>query len=273
MTPRSRTAPPAVAVRDLTVDLGGREILHSLTCTFAPDRVTGVLGPNGSGKSTLLRSLFRVHAPRSGSIRVGDQSLATMSHRDAARTIAVMHQDAPTDFDLTVLDTVMLGRTPHRRAFAADTADDHTIARSCLELAGVDGLEERMVSQLSGGQRQRVMLARALTQQAPVLLLDEPSNHLDISHQLDLMAIVRETGATVIAALHDIHLAAHYCDDLVVLQDGHIVEHGTPADVLTDQLLRDVFAVEAQRLDLGDRLAFAFERLPWDRRALRPTRS
>lgn len=244
----------------VTVTFGGNEVVRNASASIASGEVVGLVGPNGSGKSSLLRTLYRAVVPHCGMVRVDGQNVRRLTGRQAARTVAVMLQDAPTDFDLTVDELVMLGRAPHHSSFGRDSAEDITIVEKAMQRVGVEELADRMISTLSGGQRQRVMLARALAQQAPVLVLDEPSNHLDIAHQLELMTIVRSLGRTVIAALHDLNLAAQYCDRVIVLQHGHIVANGAPRTVLNSALINEVFRVDARLVADG---VLAFRHLPY----------
>ena len=250
-----------VEIDDVTVALGGREVVRNASLTVEPGEVVGLLGPNGSGKSSLLRTLYRAVKPRSGAVRLDGGEIRNLSGRQVARSVAVMLQDPPTDFDLSVEETVLLGRIPHHASFGRDTADDLRIVADAMQRAEITDLGDRMVATLSGGQRQRVMLARALAQESPVLVLDEPSNHLDISHQHELMSTVRNLGRTVIAALHDLNLASQYCDRVVVLSDGRVVAAGAPATVFTADLIRTVFGVDVRILGEADAPVFAFHRM------------
>jgi iron complex transport system ATP-binding protein len=245
---------------DVSVVLGGTEVVHGASLTVEPGTVVGLVGPNGSGKSSLLRTLYRAVRPSRGTVRVDGADVRTLSGRQHARQVAVMLQDPHTDFDLSVHEVVLLGRAPHHASFGRDTAEDLRIADDAMRRTGIDDLAARMVGTLSGGQRQRVMLARALTQQSPVLVLDEPSNHLDIKHQLELMSTVRGLGRTVIAALHDLNLAAQYCDRVVVLDAGTVVADGPPATTFTPELIRAVFGVQARLLEDGHDRVLAFRR-------------
>lgn len=246
---------------DVTVTLGGREVVRQASLTVEPGTVVGLVGPNGSGKSSLLRTLYRALKPRQGTVRLSGQDVQRLSGRQAARAVAVMLQDPPTDFDLNVYETVLLGRAPHHASFGRDTAEDLRIVDEAMRRAEINDVGDRMVATLSGGQRQRVMLARALAQESPVLVLDEPSNHLDISHQHELMSTVRSLGRTVIAALHDLNLATQYCDRVVVLADGRIVAAGPPARVFSPELIRTTFGVDVRVLGDTDDPVFAFRRL------------
>ncbi|MFE2755076.1 ABC transporter ATP-binding protein [Actinosynnema sp. NPDC059335] len=216
-------------------------ILHGIDL-HAPDReVHGIVGPNGSGKSTTLRCVYRALAPSGGVVRLGGVDVAATKVRDTARHLAALTQDSHVEFDFTVTEVVAMGRLPHR---TTPRRDEEVVAES---LSRVDAahLADRGFLSLSGGERQRVLIARALAQEPDVLVLDEPTNHLDIHHQLAVLSLVRGLGVTVLAVLHDLNLAAAHCDRLHVLDRGRVVRSGTPADVLTPDLLRDVFHVRA----------------------------
>lgn len=250
-----------VDFEDVTVTKAGRDVVRRASLTAPSGALVGVVGPNGSGKSSLLRTLYRAITPTTGAVRVDGSDVRRLTGRQAARTVAVLLQDPSTDVDLSVEETVLLGRAPHHSTFGRDTPADLAVVAEALARTGVAELADRMVATLSGGQRQRVQLARALAQQTPVLVLDEPSNHLDISHQHDLMSTVRSIGCTTIAALHDLDLAAQYCDHLVVLDAGRVVAAGPPRQVLTADLIRTVFAVDVRILDDAGDPVFAFRRL------------
>ncbi|UOE21774.1 ABC transporter ATP-binding protein [Thermobifida halotolerans] len=205
----------------------------------------GLLGPNGSGKSTLLRLLAGVRPTSSGVVRLDGNPLETLGRRAVARRVAVVEQHATTQVDMSVLDVVRLGRIPHRRPWAARTAEDEEAVREAVRHTR---LEERLGQSwhtLSGGERQRVQIARALAQRPRELLLDEPTNHLDIQYQLELLALVARLPVTSVVALHDLNLAAMFCDRLVVLKHGRAVAAGTPEQVLTEELIADVYNVRA----------------------------
>ncbi|MGH3622391.1 MAG: ABC transporter ATP-binding protein, partial [Sciscionella sp.] len=196
-------------------------------------------------KSTLLRTVYRHLRPRSGRVLLDDTDVLALRPSEAARHIAAVPQETRPDFDITVWDMVAMGRTPHRHPFAASTETDRAIIAGALRRVEATELATRAYATLSGGERQRILLARALAQHTRVLVLDEPTNHLDVRHQLELMRLVRELGLTTLMAVHDLNLAAGYCDRLHVLDGGRVVASGTPEDVLTRELLRSVFEVDA----------------------------
>ncbi|MFI9208471.1 ABC transporter ATP-binding protein [Streptomyces sp. NPDC053253] len=225
--------------------VGGSPVLDGVSLAPRPGTVTGLLGPNGSGKSTLLRLLAGVLAPDSGVVTLDGDPLGALGRRTVARRLAAVEQQADTQVDLTVLDVVRLGRVPHRRAWTPASAADEAAVRSALARTGLADKAGRSWRTLSGGERQRVQIARALAQEPRELLLDEPTNHLDIQHQLDLLALVASLRLTAVVALHDLNLAATYCDRLVVLAEGRVVARGTPDEVLTEELIAEVYRVRA----------------------------
>lgn len=223
-------------------------VLTQFTLGVHPGVFLGVIGPNGSGKSTLVRALSRALRPAGGRVLLDETDLyGDLSAREAAQKIAVMPQDTTVSLDFTVREVVRMGRAPHlpRRPFAGETSQDEQIVSEALCVAGVEALAERVVTTLSGGERQRVFLARALAQQPAVILLDEPTSHLDLRHQTETLTRVRDLahrqGKAVLAVLHDLNLAAAYCDALVLLQGGRIIAQGTPHEVLTAENLGRVY--------------------------------
>ncbi|MGC0362481.1 iron complex transport system ATP-binding protein [Rhodococcus sp. 27YEA15] len=232
---------------------GGTVIVDDVHFTPAVGTTVGLLGPNGSGKSTLLKLLAGQHRPSAGLITLDGITLTDWKRRDLARRIATVDQHSDTEVDLTVGDILELGRTPHRGLWGGHTEADRGAVRAAVEHTALGELLDRFWHTLSGGERQRVQIARALAQQPQELLLDEPTNHLDINHQLELLALVRELPTTTVMALHDLNLAAMFCDSLVMLSGGKIVASGTPTDVLTVDLIAAVYDVDAEvRLDGPD---------------------
>ncbi|MFE4969366.1 ABC transporter ATP-binding protein [Streptomyces sp. NPDC056660] len=224
----------------------GKVIVDGITLALAPGETVGLLGPNGSGKSTLLRLLAGVLAPTAGVVTLDGRPLPEAGRRATARRIATVEQHAHTQTELTVRDVVALGRIPHRRAWTTATAVDAEAVTAALERTGLTEQAAQSWHTLSGGERQRAQIARALAQQPRELLLDEPTNHLDIQHQLDLMDLVVSLPVTTVIALHDLNLAAMYCDRLLVLRAGQAVAEGTPGEVLTPELIKEVYGVHAE---------------------------
>ncbi|GIT81455.1 ABC transporter ATP-binding protein [Leifsonia sp. LS1] len=234
----------SLEVNRLTVRLGGQAVLDEVVLTVRDGAMVGLLGPNGSGKSTLLRALWRALVPECGAVLVDGADVAGLPTREVARRIGVLMQDDGTDPRYTVREVVETGRLPHRRMLGADDTPGDPIG-DALHKAGVEEFADRRIDTLSGGQRQRVLAARTLAQATPVVLLDEPTNHLDLAAQHELLALFRRLGVTVVTALHDLNLAAAYCDELHLLDAGRLVASGTPDEVLTPERIGAVFGVAA----------------------------
>lgn len=231
-----------IDIDGVTVEAARTRLVDDVRLTVDSGAFVGLVGPNGSGKSTLLRSVYRALRPTGGAVRLDGDDLHAMDPRAAARALAALPQESSADFDFTVAEVVAMGRLPHRGRTAAS---DREICARAMEHTGVAHLADRGLLSLSGGEKQRVLIARALAQQPQVLVLDEPTNHLDIAHQLDILSLVRDSGVTVLAALHDLNLAAAHCDVLYVIDGGRIVASGPPHDVLQPELLAQTFGVRA----------------------------
>lgn len=223
--------------------LGNKKILKGIDFQLNDKEFLGIIGPNGSGKSTFLKCVYRVLKPTGGNIYFDGKNLDEMSYRESALRLAVVAQHNFYSFDFSVLDVVLMGRSPHKKILERDNFHDFEIARKALKIVGMESFEKRNFSTLSGGEQQRVILARALTQETECLVLDEPTNHLDIKYQLQIMDIVKSLDVTVVAAIHDLNIAAMYCDRLVAIKDGLIVACGTPRDVLTEKFIYDMYEV------------------------------
>ena len=232
-------------VHDLSWAVEDTRILVDVALSCAPGSFVGLVGPNGSGKSSLLRCIYRVIRPDLGAVSVDGRDVWDLAPRDLARKLGVVLQERPTDTAFTVREIVLMGRGPHKKLLERDTSEDHLVVASALRRLGIEPLSERSFDTLSGGEKQRVLIARALAQAPRLLVLDEPTTHLDIGHQLQVLRLIRALGVTTIAALHDLNLAAAYCDQLVVLKRGSIEAHGNPVDVLTPVLIEDVYGVKA----------------------------
>ncbi|MFB3304850.1 ABC transporter ATP-binding protein [Pseudomonas sp. AMR01] len=205
----------------------------------------GLIGPNGSGKTSLLRCAYRFTKPDQGDVSLAHQNVWKQSSKWCAQRIAVVLQEFPDAFGLRVDEVVAMGRTPHKGLFDSDTPHDRQLIRQALQSVGMQGFEDHAFATLSGGEKQRVILARALAQQPELLVLDEPTNHLDPRYQLELLRLVKRLNIGTLASIHDLNLAAAFCDRLYVIDHGRIIASGTPHAVLTVELLRDVFGVEA----------------------------
>ncbi|URM89251.1 ABC transporter ATP-binding protein [Streptomyces sp. MRC013] len=229
----------------ISVVTEGRSLVRDLSLEVGSGRVVGLVGPNGSGKSTALRCVYRALRPSSGAVRVGGDDLSRLTMGRSAQTVAAMTQDGAVDLDFTVEEVVALGRAPHLRGNQALGRRERELCERVMERLDIAHLARRGVLTLSGGERQRVLLARALVQEPRILVLDEPTNHLDVRHQIELLSLLRGSGLTVLVVLHDLNLAAAACDRVGVLRGGRLVAAGPPADVLTPELVDEVFGVRA----------------------------
>lgn len=227
-------------------------MLRAATVLARPGEVVGLIGPNGSGKTTLLRTLYRSLTPDEGAIVIDDEPIARYKPQELARAVAVVVQESHGELPLSVTDTVMLGRSPHLGTFQRQSERDVDIAADALRRVGAEHLAERDVGDLSGGEKQRVLIARALAQQATHLLLDEPTNHLDIHFQHEVLGLVRELGVSTIIVLHDLNLAARYCDSLVLLHRGRVVAAGGIDDVLDPAVLEPVYGIHIETVRAED---------------------
>lgn len=235
-----------IRTEDLKAVLNGNPILKGVSLQAGEKQLIGVIGPNGGGKSTLLKCIYRVLQPTGGAVFLDGKPLSEYSFRESALKIAVVAQHNYYNFDFSVRDVVLMGRSPHKKTLERDNAQDFRIVEEALTKVGMLHFAERSFSTLSGGEQQRVILARALAQQTPCLILDEPTNHLDIKYQLQLMDLVRGLDRTVITAVHDLNIAAMYCDWLYAVKDGRVVGQGTPQTLLTPEFIRQVYEVEAE---------------------------
>ncbi|MBS6148117.1 MAG: ABC transporter ATP-binding protein [Veillonella sp.] len=237
---------------NIQVSFGSKTILQDISLAIQDKEFVGIIGPNGSGKSTFLKCLYRVLQPNGGKIFFDGTEMSSLSHRDTALKMAVVAQHSTVNFDFSVLEMVLMGRSPYKGLLDRDQLDDYEIARHALAQVGLSDFESRNFNTLSGGEQQRVILARALAQRTECLVLDEPTNHLDIKYQLELMTIVKRLDATVVSAIHDLNLAAIYCDRIIALKEGHIVCSGTPQEVLTAETIRHIYGVSAMVQTLPD---------------------
>jgi iron complex transport system ATP-binding protein len=234
-----------VDVRELAWAVGSARILVDVALACPDGTFVGVVGPNGSGKSSLLRCIYRVIKPDTGAVTIDGREVWGLTPRALARELAAVVQERPSETAFTVRELVLMARGPHKKLLERDTVDDHRLVDSAMRRVGIEALSERMFDTLSGGEKQRVAIARALAQEPRVLVLDEPTTHLDIGHQHQVLNLIRALGLTTIAALHDLNLAAAYCHHLFVLKEGSIQAEGTPEDVLTQSLVERVYGVKA----------------------------
>ena len=238
---------------DLSLGYGDRTIIKHLDLAIHTGVITTVIGPNGCGKSTLLRSLGRLLKPKAGSVMLDGRAISSMKTKEVARTLGMLPQAPTAPEGLTVADLVSRGRHPHQSWIRQWSSDDEAEVANALELTGVGDLADRPVDELSGGQRQRAWISMALAQGTDILLLDEPTTYLDLAHSIEVLDLVdrlhEELGRTIVMVLHDLNLALRYSDQLIVMKQGTIVTSGRPQDVISEELLLDVFGLEAAVID------------------------
>lgn len=249
----------------ISFSFGSREVLNDVGLRAGHGEVLGLVGPNGSGKTTLLRTLYGSLTPSAGSVFLDHSELHRLSAREIARTVSVVVQETSGDLPLLVSDMVLLGRTPHRGVFNRVTGVDEKIAAAALERVGMLAQAGQGFDELSGGERQRVLIARALAQQTTHLLLDEPTNHLDVRYQHEVLELVRDLALSsnhaVAVILHDLNLAATYCDRLLLLHHGRVVAEGRPSEVLTKENIEAVYRIGVRRIELDDEFQLVFRPL------------
>ena len=243
---------------NINVTLEKNNILKGINIEVDNKEVVGIIGPNGSGKSTLLKCIYRVLKPSDGAILLDKVDIKDMTVKESSKRLAVLSQHNNYNFDFTVKDIVLMGRSPHKRFMERDNKEDYAIVNDALKKVEMLEFKDRCFQSLSGGEQQRVILARALAQQPQCLILDEPTNHLDIKYQLQLMRIVKNLNIEVIAAIHDLNIAAMYCDKIYVLKDGEIIKYGNPKEVLTQKLIKEVYEVDAEVILNNERIYISY---------------
>ncbi len=235
-----------VRTEGLDVSYGDTRVLEAVSLAVQEGSFIGILGPNGCGKTTLMRALSRIIEPAAGTVMVDGREIGEYSIRGLATIMGAVPQETAVTFDFTVEEIVQMGRHPHLGRLSSMGEEDYAICRHAMEITNTAYLADRLITEISGGERQRVLIARALAQKPRVLLLDEPTSHLDISHQIEILSIIRGLipQVTVIGVFHDINLAAYFCDTVILMEQARIAAVGTPAAVITDQNIREIFGVE-----------------------------
>jgi iron complex transport system ATP-binding protein len=236
-----------LALQNVSAGYAGRPILQDIAVNISAGEFVGVIGPNGSGKTTLLRVISGVLPVLEGEVWLAGQRLREMGRRNVAKRVAHLLQDHASGLAFAVREVVLMGRSPHLPRFGRETERDFAIVERAMDLADVSHIADRPVTEISGGERQRAFIAMCLAQEPQVLLLDEPTSHLDIGHQLSVLDLIgslnRQTRVTVVAVFHDLNLAAEYCSRLLLLKGGRVAALGAPADVLTVEKIRSVYGV------------------------------
>ncbi|PRY66978.1 iron complex transport system ATP-binding protein [Glaciihabitans tibetensis] len=244
------TSSHTLVAQALTLGYGDSTVINGLDLIVPGGQITAIVGPNACGKSTLLRSMSRLLAPRDGRVLLDGKSVHKIPARELARTLGLLPQSPIAPDGITVTDLVGRGRQPHQGLFSRWTREDEQAVADALDATDTASLADRSVDELSGGQRQRVWIAMALAQHTDLLLLDEPTTFLDVSHQIEVLDLLtdlnRSRGTTIVMVLHDLNLAARYADHLIALADGRVHAAGAPADVLTEECVRHVFGIESK---------------------------
>lgn len=233
-------------VKDLSFQYGEGVTLKNISMNIKKGKFIGIIGPNGSGKSTLLKNIYRVLKPHKGVILLNDKNIQEMSYKVSAQKMAVVEQYQNEVFDFTVEEIVRMGRTPYKKIFEMDNKQDEEYVERALRYVGLENYREKNYSELSGGEKQRVILARALCQDTKFLILDEPTNHLDIYYQLQIFNLVKKLGVTVLSVIHDLNMACLYCDEVYILKDGEIYSYGKTEEVITADMIKEVFKVQSE---------------------------
>lgn len=236
----------SLQVKNLCCSIGGKEILNHISLEVKEGEFVGLVGPNGCGKSTLLKNIYRTYRPTRNAVFIDGNDVLDFSSRKMAEKMAVMAQENNMEFDFEVLDMVMFGRYSHRKFLEGDSSSDRSLCKKYLHEVGMDGCEHRSFLSLSGGEKQRVLLARVLMQESKMIVLDEPTNHLDVSYQYQIMDILKKQQVTVFSSIHDLNLAALYCEKVIFMKNGQIVDFGTPEEVLTRENIKMYFGIDSQ---------------------------
>lgn len=249
-----------LTVDNVSVAIAKKEIVKQISLEVPSKKIVGLIGANGSGKSTLLKSIYKSIAPTAGSIYLDDLDVLKSSNKKAAQYMSVVGQFNALNFDLTVEQMVLLGRTPHKKMLESDNERDFQIVRQALEQTNLTQYAKRSYQSLSGGEKQRIILARAIVQEPKCLILDEPTNHLDIRFQLEILELVKQLNITVLIALHDLELTAAYCDYIYALKDGEMIASGAPKKVLTSELIEEIYGVHCSVYEnpITQHLGFAY---------------
>lgn len=240
-----------IVAKNIDFSYGNQQILKAVNLQTVDGAVVGLIGPNGSGKSTFLRALYGGLHPVSGEVTVDGQSLGEMGKGELAQKIAVVVQEHEAVSHMSVAETVMLGRTPYKSLFSTYSSQDEEIVVKSLEQVNALSLSQRVFGELSGGEKQRVLIARALAQDTEYIVLDEPTNHLDIRYQHEILSIIRSSGKTTVIVLHDLNLAAQYCDEVVLLDNGAVVASGNPSEVMTPEILQPVYRINIKKVKMS----------------------
>lgn len=241
-----------IQAQNLSYSIDNTQILRNIALSVMDRKMVGIIGPNGSGKTTLLKHIYRALPVEKNVVFINGKEINEYNYNESAKELTVVKQENPSDFEFTVEGMVVLGRAPYHRSYESFTPRDYEIAHQALKSVGMETYAHRSYNALSGGEKQRVLIARSLAQQADIYVLDEPTNHLDVHYQWSLMELIKTLDATILGVFHEMNLAAHYCDELYVLSNGQIIAYGIPSEIITRQLMAEVFKVNADIVLMPD---------------------
>jgi iron complex transport system ATP-binding protein len=250
-----------LVVKEIESWIGKKEIVKNISILVRKQQFVGLIGPNGCGKSTVLKSIYKSLIPNKGTVMLDDLDVLHTSQKKISQQLGVVGQFNEMNFDLSVEQMVLLGRTPHKKMLESDKQSDMEIVEEALTRTNLLDYKNRSYLSLSGGEKQRVILARTIAQQPKFMILDEPTNHLDIRYQIEILNCVKELQIGVLAALHDLEMAAHYCDYLYAIKDGEVYAHGTPKEVLTPETIEALYQIKCQTYinPVTNGLGFAYQ--------------
>lgn len=238
----------SLEVKNLKFGYERELILKDISFNVEKGKFISIIGPNGSGKSTLLKNLNRIFTPREGKVAVESVDINRIKTKELAKKIALVPQNTIIDYEFTVEEIVLMGRYPHKRRFQREDDDDYKIVKEALEMTNTLHLKDRIITEISGGERQRVIIAKALAQNPSIILLDEPTSHLDINHQMEILSLLRklnkEKGTTIVVVIHDINLASRYSDEVIMLNEGKIIGIGSPEKVITKENIEFAYNIK-----------------------------
>lgn len=237
-----------VKVQNLNFSYGEKMILNDINLSFTKGNFYSIIGPNGSGKSTFIKIISKILVPKDKSVFINGMGISTISNKKMAQMMTVISQDILIEYDFTVFDIVMMGRSPYKRRFEDFNKEDEQIVERHMKATNTWYLKDKLITELSGGETQRVIAARALTQETNIILLDEPTSHLDIQYQVEFLKIFRDLrkDKVIIAVLHDLNLASIFSDEIILINKGEVVSRGTPWEVISKEIIRDVYNVSVE---------------------------
>lgn len=241
-----------VDIKNIKYNIDHRDILKDISISVKKGQFVGIIGPNGSGKSTFLKNIYKVIKPDQGCVYINDKDILKLSNREFANEVAVVAQESSVTFDFTVKDVILMGRYSKKKLFDRVDKNDLDLVAKTLRTVNMDGFEERKFSKLSGGEKQRILIARSLVQETEVLILDEPTNHLDIGSQIKTLNLLKQSKKTILTALHDLNIASKYCDVIFVIDNGQILKHGKPKDIIDRDLIKKLYKIDSEVISRKD---------------------